>query len=1248
MSDSENINSTAYQHLTPEQQQALATDKNISVTAGAGSGKTTILVERYLKIIIDEKIDIRNVLAITFTDKAAAEMTERVSRMIHERLQKAEFAAQRPQLLALRERLNSTQISTIHSFCARVLREFAVASGTDPDFAVLKDLQQDLLINESVEDVLEQLDTRELESSYTFEEWTELLRQVPPNTLRQVLATTLQHLYEMHRFREIFARDSDETIIEQLQAIFFTELEKHLNPEAFLAQVLPLLKHISKADVSRTALKENGQKAFRLIDEILVNREANASDVLLWQQLIDLAALMVTKSGTAFKTPTSIGKKNDLGDAYENILALSEAMLPLYLFSAGYSAVVPAELDFLNLKIIRKLLFLQELTERLYQEKKEERGALDFDDLQLRTLEVLQNHPNVRNTLRNRYRYIMVDEFQDTNQLQWEIISLMGIQDDELQSDKFFVVGDPKQSIYGFRSADVRVFQSVKADFAKTFSDPPDYPGNIVLQNSFRFLPSVNRFVNYLFRQILGSDRDNEFDVAYDDLYTRREAPDTGRIEVAFFDKEELRQKELSQEDYIAQKICGLLGRDISGEASEESAIPRPSSGAATPAGEGGIKEEKTEKIYHRVAGEEELRPVQPGDIAILIRQRTYLPELESTLRRYGVPFKTIGGIGFFKRQEIFDVYHLLRFLDNPSDDFALIALLRSPFAGISDAGLFHLSLEKRHYETYRERLEKIDNFSQFPKTDSKMLPRFREQLSRWELRRDRVSLSRLLSEILEESFYRATVAAEWNGEQLLANLDKIVEMARDYEQSGFTALADFIEMLYQTIILDPREGEAQIALEDEGTVKIMTIHQAKGLEFPIVFCPYLEQTPRVNTRTLRFDSDFGMAVKIRDPYSRYEEKAPFLHGLIEFREGQKQTAELKRLFYVAVTRARDQVYLVGAYKQNELLKENCLTWTLNALDINPEAVSENILSIDENLTVHLTTGIESAEPQASAYRDIKPSLQQLEDAINTPAQENVLLPIHLQPVADSPQGVTFSATQLLTFQSDPENYFRRYHLGFFEGDYEFLKHASDPDTLSLLKGKIVHQILEDGIPSSDAEMLEKLENAFFQWEVFDEEEQARLKTEIPALLSPFAKSAFAKKIFSAKEWKIEISLTMRLGNDFFTGTLDRIFRNPSGDWEVADYKTNNVTATQVAKAGAKYHMQMKAYALLMAQLYPGQSTYPVALYFLLPEKEYTKVYTPEDIANIQQEFLDLIHQIKRYWPFGEAILEKGSENGTE
>ncbi len=1218
--------------LTPQQQQALATDKNISVTAGAGSGKTTILVERYLKIIINEGVDVRRVLAITFTEKAAAEMIERVARMIRERMSGAISDKERAKLLGLRERLNAAQISTIHAFCAKILREFAVASGVDPDFSMLNELQQNLLARESIDDIFEQLDQRTLESDYPMDEWLELLRQVSPDLLRQMLSTLIANRYEVQKLQQHLASFSDEQMVEKLQTEFFEALENRVKTGPLLAAVLPLAREILSAVIVRAELKEKGQQVFALLDEILITHESNASRSLLWQQLIDVAQLLVTDKGAPFKMLTGLGKKAVLGNSYDALLALSTALHPLYQFSQQFGSTVPGRIDRLNFQALRKALLLYEQAEARYREKKDERGLLDFDDLQLLTLQMLREHAEVRNELRNRYRYIMVDEFQDTNELQWEIISLMGIFDGKLQADKFFVVGDPKQSIYGFRNADVRVFQRVKSTFAQQVEIPENYPGNVVLQDSFRFLPSLNRFVNFLFSQLLGSDAENEFDVSYEHLDTQRAAAGDGQIEFAVLNDEELKADELTQEDYVAQRICGLLGIPLTFRS--EGDIPF----------KGGINT-SPQKIYQRVDGREELREILPGDIAILIPTRTHLIDLESKLRQYGIPFKTIGGVGFYRRQEIFDVYHLLRFLDNPADDLAMAGLLRSPFAGISDAGLFYLAMEKG--EHYHDKLNNIKNFDQYPEIDREPLKVFRKQLQRWQQRRDRLSLSRLISEIFDDSFYRATLAANWNGEQLLANLDKLVEQVRDFEQSGFMALSDFIESLRETIKLDPREGEAQIALEDENTVKIMTIHQAKGLEFPVVFCPYLQRSPQGERHKLRFDADLGLAAKIRDPQNNYDERTPFLFQQIDFRRQQKEIAELKRLFYVAVTRARDRLFLVGAFKRNDLTGENCLSWASDKLKLAEAGeMSENLSAFSiapaENLSVRVVRKIAPVNFASAARQDISPALQQLKNTLDAATNNEitpVFLPVHLRSVDDHPKGVTFSATQLLTFQADPKAYFLRYHRGFFESDYEFLTRYAEPDSLSLLKGKIVHKILEDGLPENDAAILAKLEEAFFQYEIFDPKEQADFQREIPALLKPFITGDFAKKIFSAPDSKTEISLTMRLGDDFFTGTLDRVFRNENGNWEVVDYKTNNITAKKVEEIGSKYLMQMKAYALLMAQLFPQQSTFCVALYFLKPQKTFQRIFSMPDIATIRREFADLMAQIKELYPFGAKLL---------
>ncbi len=1203
--------------LTPDQQKALATDRNISVTAGAGSGKTTILVERYLNIILEEGVDVRAVLAITFTDKAAAEMTERVAQKIDRLLRDERHARQHQRLLQLRERLNSAQISTIHAFAAKILREFAVAAEIDPDFSVLNEFTRTLFTREAIDEVFTRLNEQPLQSPYSPEEWKELLRQIPPDQLKKILTVLLEHPYELAKLRQRFEKQSDEELGQYLQERFFELLSAAIDISTFLEEILPLVREIIGNNEPSDELSDNARELMMILTA--VDQAAGAGDrsLDLWQALMKLSARLSTNSHTAYRQISRVFGKFTHPQTESLVLQLSNRLLPLHQFCSEVVSLPPGKADRLFLEAFRKILFLEQLTREIYREKKEERGFLDFEDLQILALKLLQEHPEIRHTLRNRYRYIMVDEFQDTNQLQWELISLLGSLDGELEEAKFFVVGDPKQSIYGFRNADVRVFRQVKTEFAALQEKLGQESGNILLGDSFRFLPSINRFINLLFDKILGIDEQNPYDVPYEPLMTRRSVEDTGYIELAFLDQEKLRESGLSQEDYLACTIRELLNSDV--------------------------------RVYRKTPLGERLYPIRPGDIAILIPRRNQLLELEFKLRKYGVPFKTIGGMGFYRRQEIHDVYHLLRLLTNPADNLALVAVLRSPFAGVSDAGLFYLSLEKG--ETYRQKLENIGDLSQYPKPDQQALRLFREQLTRWEQRRDRLSLSRFLDEVFEESFYRAAVAAQWNGEQLLANLDKIIEQARDYEQSGFIAMQDFIQSLHQMIDQDPREGEAQLALEDTNTVKIMTIHKAKGLEFPVVFCPYLQQTVRGKQGGIQFDPDEGLAAKIRDPEQEYRATTPFLYEWLKFRESQREIVEVKRLFYVVVTRARDRVYLVGDWSTkgvNKVLgKDNPLSWTAEALQLDLPAASNSPLEIEDGLQIQLTTTVAAMDTGEIDFQNVQKNLKTVQKAIQRfakeksprPEEAHSELPMHLRPVKSIPEGVVFSATQLLTFMENPPRYFQRYHLGFFESDYEFVKQIGDPDSVSLLKGKIVHYILENGLPQNPAEILERLDHAFFHYEVFDTELQEELRKEIPNLLLPFRESEFGRRVFAATEYKTEISITMRLGKDYFTGTLDRIFLNEAHQWEVVDYKTNRVSAGEVESAGKKYEMQMKGYGLLVARLFPEQPLYPVSLYFLRPEKIYSKIFTPEDIVAIEREFTDLIEEIRQFYPFGEKTL---------
>lgn len=1194
-------------HLTEQQLQALATDQNISVTAGAGSGKTTILVDRFLKLVVEEKISVHRVLAITFTEKAAAEMTERVARKINALLNQPQPTRLRSRLLYVRERLNSAQISTIHGFCSRLLRENAVASGIDPDAVTMNEYQRSLLMEEAVQTVIQALDHHKLESAYSEEEWREFLRQYPVYKTTATLLAGIQNAYELEKTIKRFSEESDAQIMDGLHQAFFEVLHAEVDKEVLQTSLDFLLPQLVADAPQSTDLSDNGARAFRLIRKLNGHfpGEKNSTG---WQELIELALLMTTNERQPYKTTRTIGLKKVLGTLVDPLLALSHVLAPLATFADNFSATVPGRLDELHLKCLRMLFELQRKVLDHYQQAKSERGLLDFDDLQVMALNMLTDReslngeiPEVTKKIAERYQYVMVDEFQDTNQLQWDIISCLGKSEEGLDGKKFFVVGDPKQSIYGFRGADVRVFQQVKNDFSAIAKDKPR-DGNLVLEDSFRFLDGLNHFVNEVFQITLQEDSQNPFEVGYDPLTTLRKTRGKTAIEVALFDHKQLKEEDLGEEDYIARRIYQLI----------ENRYP----------------------VYHRSGDRENLEPLRPGDIAILIPRRNRLLTLENRLRQQGIPFKTIGGIGFYQRQEVYDVYHLLRFLANREDDMALVALLRSPFCNISDVALY--LIVQLPESSFYKKLQAFADFDQLPEQDQKALPIVRRQLQRWQNRRDRLSLSRLLEDIFAESFYRATVAAEWNGEQLLANLNKIIQQAQDYEQSGFLSLTDFIDSLHQLIHQDPREGEAQIALEDENTVKIMTIHQAKGLEFPIIFCPYLDQPGNYDTAPFRLENDMGLALSIHDPEDDYQAAKPFYFQWIRHRQQQKQIAENKRLFYVAVTRARDHLFLVSTFTEKSWERDSSLAWLNQRLRLDPENLQEGPIVWEGDADLNLVISIPTREVYHKSVNAVDASLTAIESEISNARETSI--PLHLQKLKTRPAGVTFSATQLMTFANDPALYFQRYHLGFFESDYEFLSPMGDAENLTLLKGKIVHTLLETAWPAAEADIKKRLRDVFYQYEIFDPETKHRLESEIPPMINRFYQSDQAKRIWNAAESKAEVSLTMQLGEDFFTGTLDRIFVNESGLWEVADYKTNAISADKTIATAGKYRMQFRSYALLLSRLYPDQQEFPVSFHFLNPDTRHQEVFHHSDIHDIEKEFLDIITKIKQYFPFTQDV----------
>ena len=1159
--------------LTENQKTALSRDRDISVTAGAGTGKTLILVERYIDILINENVDIRELLAITFTNKAAAEMLSRVALRIDSLLSDTSDDKKHLKLLKIRNHLSSAYISTIHSFCARLLREYPLeAGGLDPGFNTLNEIQSDFMIDECIDSEIAEIDTID-------PDWLELFRVFNPESIKTMLRLSLDHRFEMRQIVSRFEKNSADHLYEELKQLFFRQVNNHFN-QTQLEIIRKSVFDIPDHDLSLSEKSEDKETVARGLQYF--KKSGSSEDIKFWISLFFLSQIMTTKDGRPYKNTTYLGGKNAwTSEQEERLLNLSNMLSPVASWQKENISSCPGPPELVVIKNLKKYYELYQRVEARYTNSKKRQVSIDFEDQQLLAFQLLEDNDEIRHQVATRFKYIMVDEFQDTNLLQWKIIELLS----EEHGNTIFIVGDPKQSIYGFRNADVRVFNSVKNKFAEKHSE-----SDLLLYESFRFKKTISTFINCIFPEILQSSPENQWEVGYEAVDTRREDSDGGQIEFALLNKS---TDENVQAKFIATHILNLLSNT----------------------------------------------GYRAGEIAVMLRSRTHLAEIENTMREYGIPFQTLGGIGFYQGQEIYDTFHLLKFLVNPDDDLALVGLLRSPFANISDEGLFFLAV----YDpgaTYWHKLQHPDEIDHLPKEDREKLKVFLTNSKRWLSRRDRIGYFELLSDIFNESFYRAIMSSDLKGDQIIANIDKILTTMLDYEKGRFTSIVDFSESLNRLINTYQKEGEAFLEFEEDNSVKIMTIHQAKGLEYPVVFLPYLNQRLNASGRpSVYFDDEWGVVSNVSSYILNTQnpvQNSSYLFDLLKLKQKRKEIAELKRLFYVGCTRAKDHLILCGELKEDKVPSETPLSWLIDSLELTPEQLKDEQFDITSDISIRVhRVYTEMGSMQEKKRKKTIQSLEELtkilipkRDPVPGPNEKDeIVQPTFLKKTTDKPEGEIFSATQLMTFIEDRDEYHKRYHLGFFEDDYEKLGMGKTSETDALLRGMLLHQLMEKYPDRNIDQLMDEID-------LSDDQIKSTLTLDINNLIKQIDNSQVIKPALAAKEFKNEVSILRQIGSDFITGTLDRIYKSDNDKWVVLDYKTNRITAGEVSRTALKYQVQIETYALLIASVYPEQETFEICLYFIYPDKIYSEIFDPARLNSIEEKFDQVIQEIKQFYPY--------------
>jgi ATP-dependent helicase/nuclease subunit A len=1119
--------------FTEAQLRALATDRNVCVTANAGSGKTSVLVERIITILLNTPdTSPEQIAAITFTEKAAAELRERVVKRLDE-LQKNAPATVR--LVELRASIHHAFIGTIHGFCRTILRMYPLEANVDAAFAVIDSGEAEYLMAEAITETLRHA----LDPDSSDTQASELVRAIGRRNAAALILSTLKRREIREEMDALLGR-TDTEVLAIWQRVAETEVRTRAS-------------RLAPATMERLgmlfAFEGLGARWTELCNGTLPATECR-----------DVAQVILTKDGKLRGGSKTLAKVT--ADDMHDVRTLAEVYGDLKdLFGEGRVD------DPDRLRMARTAAALAREADDRYRRKKHERGGLDFDDLQLHTVALLAD-VDVRAEIVAQFSFLLVDEFQDTNRLQLDLVHrLTG----GFREGNCFIVGDPKQSIYRFRNADVSVFRRAREATLASVHD--GVPGSSeVFAESFRMLPAIANAANAIFSRLM---RDNP-DVTYTPIIAKRSdgRPDSypqGRVECIVLSPPPDNGNGSGDED-AGERSDGTVGGLGDAVAARINAMTGDRSDAVVVVDTNGP------------------RQARYGDIAILLRSRNPLPNIESALRTAGIPYRVYGGIGFYGRQEVLDLTNYLRFLVDPEDDVALAAVLRSPYYLISDPLLFTAAQSKGVWPLWKRIRDNA------PLINDPTLSRAIATLTNHAARAHRVPLYALMRDILVDTGWVGTIAGHPHADQVRANVEKLLALVREVQGYGFTGLYDVVQALERRYDSDDKEGQAEV---DTGVdaVRIMTVHGSKGLEFPIVMVPALDSSAP-SAKPPFFDPEMGVVIA-GDAFAQ----AGATFHVAKLRELHAAAEESKRLFYVAATRARDAMVFITPASPR---RRSWGAWLQAAIGFNEDALEQQTIRVDDAV-VHVipATALASRVSAPVAATDDRHPHRLID--------RNV--------IASRPAGELFSASHLVTRRQCARKYVLRYGLGMDEDKFVVPNAGRDGDERIYGKvlGTIVHSILSRWpFERADIAELAITHARAAGLAVRDAQEVA---DRAAALVETALDNEAWRPLFDAPDATNEHELVAALGEHFLHGIVDRLVYMGNGAWLVIDYKTDNVTRDTVGARIKSYDVQLRTYAALVLRSFADAQKVTCVLLFLnSPDLVHETTWLREQLPELEEQ----------------------------
>ena len=1185
--------------FTREQKDAIyKKDNNILVAAAAGSGKTAVLVERIIQKILTQYVVIDKLLVVTFTKAGASEMRERILDAIYKKI------AEEPDNFNLQRQINllsKSSICTIHSFCLDIIRNNFFEINLSSNFRIGNDQEIVLLKQEVLEEVFEK--RYEAEN----EEFLKLVETYTGYKGDEDLKNLVLRIYEFSQssafpedwitekvemfnpdkkvdedfaksiWGEILLKDLKEEILDgknTLKAI----LNKMNRYSEMLKFTSVISEDISKLDRLENAINESWNKAFE--ESLIFGFERWPVDKNVTMPLKDEARDLRKK--VSEKINKALGKilLYNSEDAYNDVFAMYNTL----------KALKNVVLEFSN----------------EFAQRKNESNIIDFNDIEHFALKLLIKKDENGNYIKtetaekysNKFEEVAVDEYQDSNQVQELILSSVS------NGKNMFMVGDIKQSIYKFRKACPKLFAD-KYNKYSLDNNGNEYGLKIQLFKNFRSRKNILDVTNLVFDQIMSKELgDIDYtEEEYLNLGASYEETVLGNSEIHIIDLnddideedeviEEAKtiEKEELESKFVAQKIKELIKSEV--------------------------------KVFDKKQG---YRNIKYKDIVILLRSTKNANIYEKEFLKNDIPVYSDSQSEFLETFEIRIVMNLLKILDNPLNDISLVSILRSPIFGFTDNEIIEIRLlnrEDKFYYTLLEAKEKLEN-----ETLKNKVINCLELIEKWKRKSEYVPLSELLWEIYVETGFYNYVALMSNGILRQANLKILFERVKDYEKTSFKGLFNFIRFMEKVKSGNSDFSQAKVIGENEDVVRIMSIHKSKGLEFPVVFL--CNSAKRINLQDLNGDILLHDDIGIGPEYINYERKIEYstaAKNAIKIRLKEENISEEMRILYVALTRAREKLFVIGARskEEKELDKKKELLEVYSSQKINPILLKKYITYLDWFELVKLNYEINNEKKiddfSLEIHNSNKFKVENIEEEKNIELNfkkydnydeiiEKLNWKYDKEFESTLPIKTAVSTVKKMKVE-EAENFEALFNkdLGLSEFVPEFL---SEEKVSGAKRGTITHLVLQKiDLKKEYTEVELKAFIEYLKSKNFLSEEDAKL-VNVSQILS-FLNSNFGKEIRNAIEinkekpfcLKIKAKEILEEAKDeeiLIQGIIDLYFINEVGEIILVDYKTDFVN--NESELVNKYKVQLELYKRALEEAI-GKKVKNVYIYSLYLGKE--------------------------------------------